>query len=100
MIGKLVKAVFKAGVAQPWDYMGEGAPNEWEFRISPDEEVLAVWNPHQSRWVLFKTVAQIAEVKDLAEMDRNTGDWARYVEELDPDDFAGMEKEARARGWV
>lgn len=82
MIGKVLKKVLRAAVAQPWEYMGEGAPNEWEFRVSPDEETLAVWNPSKDRWVLFREVVTLAEATQK-EMDRHTGDWARYVEELE-----------------
>lgn len=82
MIGKILKKILRAAVAQPWEYMGEGAPNEWEFRVSPDEETLALWNPSLGKWVLFREVVTLANVS-AAEMDRYAGDWARYVEELE-----------------
>lgn len=83
MIGKIVKKILRAAVAQPWDYMGEGAPGEWEFRVSPEEDTLAVYNPNYGKWVLFRQVITLAEVASLSEMDRNTADWYRYVEELE-----------------
>lgn len=85
MIRKMVKSILRAAVAQPWDYMGEGAPAEWEFRISPDEDTLAVYNPHRGKWVIFREVVTLAEVDSLAEMDAHTADWSRYVEDLDAD---------------
>jgi len=78
----MIRKILRAAVAQPWDYMGEGAPDEWEFRLSPDEETLAVYNPNHGRWVLFHDVVVLAEVK-TKEMDRRTDDWARYVEQLE-----------------
>lgn len=85
MIGTILKKVARAAIAQPWDYMGEGAPNEWEFRLAPDEETLAVYNPHTGKWVIFREVVTLAEVTSLAEMDRNTADWAQFVEVIDDD---------------
>lgn len=86
MIGKIIKKVARAAVAQPWDYMGEGAPNEWEFRVSPEEDTLAVYNPARGKWVIFREVVTLAEVTSLTEMDRGTGDWAQYVEVIDDED--------------
>lgn len=85
MIGKILKKVARAAVAQPWDYMGEGAPNEWEFRVSPDEQTLAVYSPNTGKWVIFREVVTLAEETSLTEMDRHTADWAQYVEVLDDD---------------
>lgn len=79
MLGRILRAL----VARPWEYTGEGAPNEWEFRVSPDEETLALWNPHQGRWTVFREVVVLHEVRSPAQMDRHTGDWARYTEDLD-----------------
>lgn len=86
MIGKVAKKILRAAIAQPWDYVGEGAPNEWEFRLNPDEETVAVYSPLSGQWTIFREVVILAVVGDLREMDRNTGDWSRYVEETDPDD--------------
>lgn len=79
----LLKKIARAAVAQPWDYMGQGAPQEWEFRVSPDEGTLALYNPSRGVWVLFREVVTLAEVTSLDEMNRHTGNWARFVEELD-----------------
>lgn len=78
----MLRKILRAAIAQPWDYMGEGAPNEWEFRVSPDEETLAVYNPNYGRWVLFHQVVALAEAK-VDEMDRNTDDWDQFVQVLD-----------------
>lgn len=92
MIWKIVKGVARAAFSRPWEYMGAGAPNEWEFRVLASEEedrnaMIAVYNPHWSRkWILFRSVVQVAEVS-LEEMNRRPdGEWMRFVEELDPDD--------------
>lgn len=79
MLGK----IFRAAVAQPWDYMGEGAPDEWEFRVAPDQDTVAIYSPHSGKWTIFRQVVVLTVVSSLSEMDRNTGDWARYVEELE-----------------
>lgn len=79
----MLRKILRAAVAQPWEYIGEGAPDEWEFRVSPDEETLAVYNPNYGRWVLFREVVTLAEEKNLNRMDRDTGDWSRFVEELE-----------------
>jgi hypothetical protein len=100
VIKKIFKALLRTSVAQPWEYMGEGAPNEWEFRLHPDQETLALYSPLQGHWTIFRDVVVLAEVTSLKEMDRNTGDWARFVEELDPDDWEGINAESRARGWT
>jgi hypothetical protein len=88
-LGRIVLRVLGAMFSRPWEYMGEGAPNEWEFRVlaSEDEDrnaLLAVYNPHWSRkWILFRDVVQVAEVS-LEEMNRRPdGEWLRFVEELD-----------------
>jgi hypothetical protein len=83
-VSGIVKKILRAAVAQPWDYMGEGAPNEWEFRVSPDERTFAVWHPGVGRWEIidFATGRKVAEATQ-AEMNAHTADWSRYVEELD-----------------
>lgn len=86
MIGRILKGVLRAAVAQPWEYVGEGAPDDWEFRVSEDEQVLAVWNPSYGQWVIFKEVTVLAEVKSLTEMDRHTADWRQFLSVEDPDD--------------
>ena len=79
----LLKKIVRAAVAQPWEYMGRGAPQEWEFRVSYDEGVCAVYSPDKGTWLIFRDVVVIAEVTSQDEMDRETGSWARFVEELD-----------------
>ncbi len=86
MIGKIVKGVARALIAQPWDYIGEGAPHEPEFRISPDEGYLAVFLPAVGRWrILRADDLSLAAEADPDEMEDNTGDWTQYLAVLDPD---------------
>lgn len=82
----LIKKVLRAAVAQPWEYVGEGAPNDWELRISPDEQHLALYNPSRGRWYIFHDVVVLAEVKSLDEMDKHTADWRQFLSVEDPDD--------------
>lgn len=86
MIGAILKKVARAAVAQPWEYMGEGAPADWEFRVSPDEGYLAVYDPHVGVWRMLRAddLSVCAEAT-LTEMDRNAADWAQYVEVIDED---------------
>lgn len=87
MIRKMLKAVARAAVAQPWDYQGEGAPNEWEFRVSGDEEHFAVYDPGRGHWVILDSgrMTVQAEVHDTAEMDKHTADWDQFVAATEPD---------------
>lgn len=78
----MLKKIVRAAVAQPWDYMGEGAPLEWEFRLSPDRDQIAVWNPESGQWVLFHDVVK-DQVLSQSEGERELTGWSRYVEELD-----------------
>lgn len=81
----LIKKILRAAVAQPWEYQGEGAPDEWEFRVSPDEGSFAVWDPGYDRWLIYDRARPdriMAEAK-LNEMNRHTEDWAQYVEQLE-----------------
>lgn len=83
----LIKKVLRAAVAQPWEYIGEGAPDDWEFRVSPPADgVCAVYNPDKGVWWIFRDVVVLAEVKSLGEMDRNTADWRQFLSVEDPDD--------------
>jgi hypothetical protein len=86
MIGKLLKGVLRAAVAQPWDYTGEGAPGDFEFRVSPDERTFAVWHPEVGRWEIidFPTGRKVAEATQ-AEMDAHTADWRQFLSVEDPD---------------
>lgn len=85
MIWKIIKGVARAAFSRPWEYMGAGAPNDWEFRVSPGEDVIAFWNPDKGLWVLFSQVVTMAEVKSMAEMDKNTWDWRQFLSVEDPD---------------
>jgi hypothetical protein len=87
VIRKLVRAVARAAVAQPWDYQGDGAPDDWEFRVSPDEKHVALYDPGRDHWVLLDSgrLTVVAEVR-RNEMDENTEDWRQFVSVEDPDD--------------
>jgi hypothetical protein len=84
----LIKKVLRAAVAQPWDYVGEGAPNDWEFRVSPEDSDgsghIALYNPGVGRWVIFQDVIPLAQVS-TEEMDRHTGDWVQFLAVVDDD---------------
>lgn len=88
MIGKIVKGVLRAAVAQPWDYQGEGAPNDFEFRVSPDEQHIAVHDPQRGQWMILdvRTWEPVAEETNQRIMDNHTQDWRQFVSVEDPDD--------------
>lgn len=81
----LIKKVLRAAVAQPWEYVGEGAPHDWEFRVSPDEKTCAVYDPGKAKWVLFNAVQTIAEVESTTEMNAHTEDWRQFLSVEDPE---------------
>lgn len=81
----ILKKILRAAVAQPWDYIGEGAPNGWEFRIEDpdrDDSPVALYNPREGQWRIFQQVVLLAKVSP-AEMDRHTQHWAQFLEVLD-----------------
>ena len=82
----MLRKILRAAVAQPWDYVGEGAPHEREVRWSPDGKYLAVWDPGNEPWF----VVDLNEVKgrwvSTADMDKHAADWPQYLEVLDDDD--------------
>lgn len=78
----MVRKILRAAVAQPWEYVGGGAPADWEFRVSPDEEMIAVWNPGLGRWVVFSQVVTLQELTQ-GQGDRTLAGWSRFVEELE-----------------
>lgn len=87
MIWRTVKAVARAAVAQPWEYVGEGAAGDWEFRVSPDEGHVAVYDPRRGTWVLLDASAlqPVAEEESLKAMDAHTADWRQFLSVEDPD---------------
>jgi hypothetical protein len=87
-VSGLIKKIVRAAVAQPWEYTGNGAPQEWEFRVSQEAMHFAAYDPQRGTWVVLdaQTLLQVAEVTDLSEMDKGTADWSRFVEELDDDE--------------
>lgn len=82
----LLKKVLQAAVAQPWEYVGEGAPEDWEFRVHPGERFFGVYDPSQG-WKIYdsRKGVQIAVVKSLNEMDRHTEDWRQFLSVEEPD---------------
>lgn len=88
MIGKALKKIARAAVAQPWDYQGSGAPGDFEFRVSPDEQHFAVYDPNRGRWLILTAgyCVIVAEVTKLSEMDAHTADWRQFLSTEDPDD--------------
>lgn len=81
----LIRKILHAAIARPWDYIGDGAPDDWEFRVSPDEQVLAIYHPDKQRWFMFHDVVVLAEA-GIDEMDKNTADWRQFLSVEDPDD--------------
>lgn len=88
MIGKVVKRVLRAAVAQPWEYVGEGAPAGPEFRVSPDGRHFASFLPERGTWMVHDGASGsvVGEVARLDRFDRETEDWSRFLEEIDPDE--------------
>jgi hypothetical protein len=84
----LIKNVIRAAVAQPWDYQGDGAPGDWEFRVSPDDRHHACFDPARGTWRIHSasTGEVVAEVRSLDEMNEHTRDWRQFVSVEDPDD--------------
>lgn len=86
MIWKTAKKVLRAAVAQPWEYVGEGAPHDWEFRVSPEDGgPMAVFNPDLGEWVIFTDVVVLAKA-GTTDMDRHTGGWRQFLSVEDPDE--------------
>ena len=82
----ILKKVLRAAVAQPWDYVGEGAPDDWEFRVSPNEQHIAMYVPSKELWWIFHRVEIVREVSSLDDMDRITRDWRQFLSLEDPED--------------
>jgi hypothetical protein len=83
----LIKKVLRAAIAQPWDYQGEGAPNDFEFRVSPDEQTFAVWHPEVNEWVIFSFSGwRVIAEANQDEMDKHTEDWRQFLSVEDPDE--------------
>lgn len=79
----ILRKILRAAVAQPWDYVGEGAPNGWEFRVSPDGRYIAVWEPGNEPWFVIDTSAVKGHWTSTRDMDRHTQHWAQFLEILD-----------------
>jgi hypothetical protein len=88
VIWKIVKKVARAAIAQPWDYQGQGAPNDWEMRVSPQETHVAVHDPQRGQWMILdvRTWEPVAEETNQRVMDNHTEDWRQFLSVEDPDD--------------
>lgn len=88
MIGRIVKGVLRAAVAQPWDYQGEGAPDDWEMRVDQNAtgNVHAVFNPYYREWTFYQGAELLFVSQDLADVDRHTRDWCPFLRMEDPDE--------------
>lgn len=79
----LLKKILRAAVAQPWEYVSPGAPDEREVRWSPDGRYVALWEPGNEPWFVIDTAAVKGRWVSTPDMDRNADDWGRFVEELE-----------------
>lgn len=59
----LIRTLLAAVIHKPWEdeddespVIGEGAPKEYEFRVRPDGERIAVWVPTVGKWIEFANV--------------------------------------------
>jgi hypothetical protein len=86
VIRKILKGVLRAAVAQPWDYISEGAPHEREVRWSPDGRYLALWDPGNEPWFVIDTAAVKGRFVSSADMDEHAADWEQYLMVTDPDE--------------
>lgn len=85
-IAKGLKMIARAAIAQPWDYQGDGAPNEPEFRLSPDRGYVGIYLPEDGLWRIVRADdLSLAAEATVEEMEANTGDWAQFVSVEDPD---------------
>lgn len=82
---KIAKKILQAAVAQPWDYVGEGAPNDWELRLSPDGRHIAVWEPGNEPWFVIDTAAVQGRWVKTSEMERHADDWTPFLPLTEPD---------------
>lgn len=84
----MLKKVVRALVAQPWDYQGDGAPGDFEFRVSETGHHLAAYDPERGTWYIHVSMTGelVAEVTSLDEMDDRTQDWRQFLSVEDPDD--------------
>lgn len=75
----ILKKILRAAVAQPWDYIGEGAPNEPEIRVSPDGRYLALWEPGNEPWFVIDTASVGGRWVKTPEMERHAADWIPFL---------------------
>ena len=85
MIWKILKAAF----TRPWEdepEVGDGAPDDWEIRLSPDEATFTIWNPVHQGWVVFQKVIPLAKGTGLQDWERRTRDWTVFLPLVDDED--------------
>jgi len=93
----MILRILRAAMFRPWELedeeteysedfavVKEGAPEDWEFRVSPDEKLAAVWAPRANRWLVFSDVVvrQAYEAADPGSLQ----DWKRFMEVEEIDD--------------
>lgn len=56
----MIRTLLAAVVHKPWEdeddespVIGEGAPEEYEFRVNPEESKVAIWVPNKGKWFVF-----------------------------------------------
>lgn len=59
----MLRKILGAAIYKPWEdeepespVVGEGAPTEYEFRVHPDGDRIAVWAPRVGKWIEFADV--------------------------------------------
>ena len=58
---------------------GGGFPHEYEFRVDPAQECVAIWVPAQRKWMIFVNIVSLREVHPM-DTDVILGNWTRYLE--------------------
>lgn len=76
----ILRKILRAAVAQPWDYVGEGAPNGREVRMSPDGQYLALWEPGNEPWFIIDMATVRGDWVKSRDMDgRRYEDWEQFL---------------------
>lgn len=83
MISKAFKEILSAVVHKPWEdeyespVIGEGAPEEFEFRVHPEGEKIAVWVPKVGKWIVFADVVVLDRAPLLT---KQFDTWHQFLE--------------------
>jgi hypothetical protein len=78
-VAGMIRKILRAAVAQPWDYVGEGAPHDWEIRMSPDGRHIAVWEPGNEPWFVIDTAAVKGQWTPTEAMEKHAADWIPFL---------------------